>query len=95
MALRYAGIDVEQCEVALRDKPAAMLAISAKGTVPVLQLVDGRVIDQSLDIMQWALGQSDPDGWLVAGDSQEAPRWVRLNDEIFKPLLDRYKYAER
>ena len=95
MALRYSGIDVEHREVALRDKPAAMLAISAKATVPVLQLADGKVIDQSLDIMCWALRQADPDGWLVAGDTDEAMRWVRLNDETFKPLLDCYKYAGR
>ena len=95
IALRYAGINVEQREVALRDKPAALLAISAKGTVPVLQLPDGKVIGQSLDIMSWALRHSDPDRWLVAADAQEALRWVHLNDDIFKPLLDRYKYAER
>ena len=95
IALRYADIDVEQREVALRDKPAHLLAISAKGTVPVLQLPDGKVIDQSLDIMSWALRHSDPDRWLVAADAHEALRWIRLNDDIFKPLLDRYKYAER
>jgi glutathione S-transferase len=95
MALRYAGIDVEQREVSLRDKPASMLAISAKGTVPVLQLADGTVLHQSLDIMGWALRQFDPAGWLLTGDPDQAMHWVRLNDETFKPLLDRYKYAER
>ena len=95
MALRYAGIEVEQREVALRDKPAALLAISPKATVPVLQLPDGQVIDQSLEIMSWALHQADPDGWLAAGDADEAVRWISLNDDTFKPLLDRYKYAER
>lgn len=95
IALRYAGINVEQREVALRDKPAALLAISAKGTVPVLQLPDGKVIDQSLDIMSWALRHSDPDRWLLAGDADEALHCIRLNDDTFKPLLDRYKYAER
>jgi glutathione S-transferase len=95
MALRYACIDVVQREVVLRDKPASMLAISAKGTVPVLQLADGKVLDQSLDIMWWALRQFDPDGWLVTGHPVLAIDWVRLNDETFKPLLDRYKYAER
>ena len=94
MTLRYAGIEVEQREVALREKPLSLLAISAKATVPVLQLVDGRVLDQSLDIMRWALDQSDPDGWLQT-DTREALRWARLNDETFKPLLDRYKYPER
>ena len=94
MALRYAGIEVRQREVALRDKPPSLLEISAKATVPVLQLVDGTVLDQSLDIMRWALNQSDPDGWLAA-DTEEALRWTWLNDQTFKPLLDCYKYAER
>ena len=94
MALRYAGIEVEQREVSLREKPLPLLAISAKATVPVLQLVDGKVLDQSLDIMRWALDQSDADGWLIV-DKEEALRWARFNDETFKPLLDRYKYAER
>jgi glutathione S-transferase len=107
MALRYAGVPVEMVEVALRQKPAALLAASPKGTVPVLVTPDGAVIDQSLDIMQWALRQSDPDGWLGAGSAAEADAahaahaahsahdWIALNDEIFKPLLDRYKYATR
>jgi glutathione S-transferase len=95
MALRYASIDVEHREVALRDKPACMLAISAKGTVPVLHLADGKVLDQSLEIMSWALRQADPAGWLLSGNADEARNWVQLNDQTFKPLLDRYKYAER
>ena len=95
MALRYAGVPVDIVEVALRQKPAELLAASPKGTVPVLVTPDGAVIDQSLDIMQWALRQSDPDGWLGAGSADEADRWIALNDEIFKPLLDRYKYAAR
>ena len=95
MALHYAGIQVEQREVALRQKPAALLAISPKGTVPVLQLPGGEVIDQSLDIMRWALRQSDPEGWLTAGAPDEAERWIDLNDRLFKSLLDRYKYADR
>ncbi len=98
MALRYAGVPVEIVEVALRQKPAALLAASPKGTVPVLVTPDGAVIDQSLDIMQWALRQNDPDGWLGAGSAgvaDEAHDCIALNDEIFKPLLDRYKYATR
>lgn len=95
MTLRYAGVPVEIIEVALRQKPAALLAVSPKATVPVLITVDGAVIDQSLDIMHWALRQSDPDGWLDAGASSEADRWIALNDDAFKPLLDRYKYAAR
>ena len=95
MALRYAGVPVDIVEVALRQKPAELLAASPKGTVPVLVTPDGAVIDQSLDIMQWALRQSDPDGWLGAGSAGEADRWIALNDGVFKPLLDRYKYAAR
>ncbi len=98
MALRYAGVTVEMIEVVLRQKPAALLAASPKGTVPVLVTADGKVIDQSLDIMQWALRQNDPDGWLGVGASSEADRWnhwIALNDDTFKPLLDRYKYATR
>jgi len=64
LAIAVSGICVEHREVALRNKPQAMLAISPKGTVPVLQLVDGRVIDQSLDIMLWALALNDPQQWL-------------------------------
>ena len=70
LALRYAGISYELKEVALRDKPAEMLALSPKGTVPVLHLHDGRVLDQSLDIMRWALVQHDPDGWLSSAPTE-------------------------
>jgi glutathione S-transferase len=100
MALRYAGVPVVIREVALRQKPADLLAISPKATVPVLVTRQGEVIDQSLAIMHWALRQHDPDGWLAAGgDTDAAPacarHWIALNDETFKPLLDRYKYAGR
>ena len=63
MALAVAGMAVELREVLLRDKPEAMLEVSAKGTVPVLQLPDGRVIDESLEVMDWALTQNDPEDW--------------------------------
>ena len=95
MALHGAGVIVALREVALRHKPAALLEISPKGTVPVLQLPSGEVIDQSLDIMHWALRQADPQGWLTAGDQDESDRWIALNDGPFKLLLDRYKYAQR
>ena len=94
MALRNAGVAISIHEVALRQKPAELLAASPKGTVPVLVTTGGEVIDQSLDIMRWALQQNDPDGWLRAGTPQAAQRWITLNDNTFKPLLDRYKYAE-
>jgi glutathione S-transferase len=75
-----------------------MIAFSPKGTVPVLVLDEGscglRVIDESIDIMYWALGQNDPDGWLSVG-AEMTNTWVRQNDDQFKPWLDRYKYPER
>lgn len=95
MALRIAGIDVEQIEISLRDKPQAMLDISPKGTVPVLQCADGQVIDQSLDIMRWALLQHDPQQWLQHADDADQRALIQRNDTDFKYWLDRYKYAER
>ncbi|WPC27174.1 glutathione S-transferase [Pseudomonas moraviensis] len=97
MALRYANVPVEIVEVSLKDKPAQMLALSPKGTVPVLD-ADGVVIDESLQIMRWALAQNDPDDWLLAGDSFAAlwmEKLIEGNDQIFKTALNRYKYAER
>lgn len=96
MALHYAGIAVETREIALKDKPAHMLQISRKGTVPVLQLADGTVLEQSLDIMHWALAQHDPGGWLGSAQQQaDAAELIALNDGDFKQALDRYKYAIR
>ncbi|MBH3404653.1 glutathione S-transferase [Pseudomonas glycinae] len=93
MALRYSGVPVEIVEVSLKAKPAQMLAISPKGTVPVLD-ADGQVIDESLEIMRWALAQNDPDDWLLGGDSRIA-ELIEANDRVFKIHLNRYKYAER
>lgn len=93
MALRYSGVPVEIVEVSLKAKPAAMLAISPKGTVPVLD-ANGQVIDESLEIMRWALAQHDPDDWLLGGDSRIA-ELIEANDQAFKVQLNRYKYAER
>lgn len=94
MSLIYAGIPVHLREIELRNKPEHMLEISPKGTVPVLQLTDGRVIDESLEIMCWALQQHDPDGWL--GVNQEfTQQLIAENDTWFKAALDRYKYPDR
>jgi len=93
MALKYAGIEVEHREIALRDKPASMLSVSPKGTVPVL-CVDGKVIDQSLDIIHWALSKSDPHHWQRV-DDKIASDWIEKNDGSFKTLLDQYKYPNR
>jgi len=95
MALHVARVAVEIREVALRDKPEALRRISAKATVPVLQLPDGQLLDESLDILVWALQQHDPHDWLARWQDPEMQQWVRRNDTEFKPLLDRYKYASR
>lgn len=94
MALWAAQVQLEVREVSLRDKPAHLLQISPKGTVPVLQLPDGTVLEQSLDIMQWALTQHDPQGWLHA-DREAVNHFISINDGDFKKALDRYKYPER
>lgn len=94
MALSYAGIKVEIREVSLNDKPAHMLQVSPKGTVPVLVLSDGTVIDQSLDVMHWALQQHDVNDWLAVNLAQ-AMDLIAENDGSFKQSLDRYKYAIR
>lgn len=93
MALRIAGIDVELREVSLRDKPPELLAASPKGTVPVLVLPHGQVIDESLDIMQWALARNDPERWLAP--AEHAEKLIAANDGPFKFHLDRAKYANR
>tara|TARA_R110001592_G_scaffold20926_20_gene84827 strand:+ start:45365 stop:45961 length:597 start_codon:yes stop_codon:yes gene_type:complete len=95
MALVYAGITWEHREIALRDKPAHMLDISPKGSVPVLQLTSGRVIDESLDIMLWALEHNDPERWLPDQHRHDAFALIERNDAAFKQALDRYKYPNR
>lgn len=94
MALKYAGVEVEHREIELRNKPQAMLSASPKGTVPVLCLGDDLVLDQSLEIMHWALGQCDPDAWILV-DEAIAQDWIKRNDGPFKALLDQYKYPNR
>lgn len=94
MALSYAGIPVEIREISLKHKPAHLLQVSPKATVPVLVLPDGEVIDQSVDIMQWALQFADAEGWLDV-DMEKAMQLIRDNDGAFKQSLDRYKYAIR
>ena len=94
MALRYSGVPLNTIEVSLKAKPADMLLASPKGTVPVLVCADGRVIEQSLDIMRWALACNDPDNWLQSGNPL-IEQLLDENDRIFKVQLDRYKYAIR
>jgi glutathione S-transferase len=93
LALLASGIQYEHREVVLRDKPAEMLAASPKATVPVLVLPNGQVIDQSLDIMLWALRQNDPFGWLE--HETEVLALIAQCDGDFKFHLDRYKYPNR
>ncbi|WOJ98474.1 glutathione S-transferase [Congregibacter brevis] len=95
MAVAYSGAQVELREVILKDKPAAMLAASQKGTVPVLVLADGGVIDESIDVMRWALSRADPDGWLPRNEDSAGASLIAENDGSFKTLLDKYKYADR
>jgi len=93
MALAAAGTEVILREVLLKDKPAELLAASPKATVPVLVLSDGQIIEESLDVMQWALEYRDPLNWLK-GEALDSD-WISACDGDFKHWLDRYKYAER
>lgn len=95
LALKVSNIQVELREVVLSAKPQQMLDISAKGTVPVLQLKDGSVIEESRDIMLWALNQNDPQGWLQHNHPDEVTSLIDFNDNEFKQHLDHYKYADR
>lgn len=97
LAIVAAGLQVEVRELVLRAKPAHMLEISPKGTVPVLWLPNGTVIDESLDVMRWAVDQNFPADWLVlnAGQQQQCDDWIALLDGEFKRNLDRYKYPHR
>lgn len=95
MAFTYAHIHVTQIEVDLKNKPPEMRDASPKATVPVLLLADGMVIDESMDIIFWALQQSDPDNWLCPQFKDSWSALIALNDNNFKPILDNYKYPER
>ncbi len=92
MAIHASGVSVELREILLRDKPPAFLATSEKGTVPVL-VTANRVIDESLDIMMWALTQRDPHGWLRM--PEDGHDLIDESDGPFKAALDRTKYAVR
>ena len=97
LAIKVSGVEVDTHEVSLRAKPKEMLECSPKGTVPVLKFADGSVLEQSLDIMQWALSLNDPEHWLDSDPrtSAEIMALIKQNDESFKPALDLYKYAVR
>ena len=97
MSIVSAGIRCELREVVLREKPAEMVTISPKATVPVLQLAEGTVIDESLNIMHWALAQRDPEDWLNPSNTSpdEAFVLIEQTEAQLKPHLDRYKYPDR
>lgn len=97
LAIWKADIRCELREVVLKDKPPSLLEYSPKATVPVLVLEDGTIIDESLDIMFWALERSDPDGWLSPseGSVDQMKALIEVNDKDFKKHLDRYKYPHR
>jgi glutathione S-transferase len=107
MALAYAGISYELREVSLKNKPREMLDISPKGTTPVMQIFqeneDFVVLEESLDIMNWAIAQNDPLNWMDLSDNSDssdsslaiANHLISTNDREFKQALDRYKYANR
>jgi glutathione S-transferase len=97
LALAVSEQSCELREVVLARKPAELFASSAKGTVPVMVLPDGSVIEQSLDIMLWALDRHDPQQWLP-GDTvamEACMQQIRQCDGEFKTHLDRYKYPQR
>ena len=95
LALLFAELPVELREIVLKNKPSQMLAISPKGTVPVLQLPEGKVIEESRDIMVWALEHNDKQGLLDAKLIKQANDLLDKNDHEFKHWLDHYKYADR
>ncbi len=95
LAIANAVLSIELREVVLRNKPQQLLDVSPKGTVPVLLLPDSEIIEESLDIMYWALSQNDGNSWLKNGSTEDIQQLIHWNDTEFKYYLDRYKYADR
>lgn len=95
LGLVFAQLTVVLREIVLKNKPEQMLAISPKGTVPVLQLTEGEVIEESVEILLWALEHNDPQGLMDASVLDQATALIEQNDHEFKYWLDRYKYADR
>jgi glutathione S-transferase len=97
MALSVSGQALEHREVDLKQRPEELIAVSPKATVPVVVLADGTVLEESIDVMRWALTQHDPEGWLPATEEDRATTeaLIARNDGDFKKHLDRYKYATR
>jgi glutathione S-transferase len=97
LAIAASGINCEVREILLRDKPSDFLAASSKGTVPVVVLPDQKVVEESLDVMLWALNTNDPQSWLPDDRSAKAEMLALIAeaDGDFKHHLDHYKYASR
>ncbi len=97
MALHYSEINCELREVSLKNKPDALINISPKATVPVMHLPDGTIIDESLDIIHYAISQNDPEGISnVSKNLQEQiGELIAINDSEFASLLRKYKYFEK
>ena len=96
MAIHYSDIPVEIREILLKSKPKQMLDVSPKGTVPVMSLANGEVLEESREIMMWALEQNDPENWytsLCQDQQTEIQFLIDRNDHDFKPWLDKYKYS--
>ena len=94
MALYHSKINYEHREILLRNRPNILYQLSPKGTVPVLELPSGDVIDESFDIMKWALSINDPEMWFDK-NKEEQLHLIKLNDDKFKKWLDKYKYHVR
>ena len=90
----YSKISYEHREILLKERPKKLYQLSPKGTVPVLNLPDGKVIDESLDIMKWSVSVNDPDSWFVNNINHQL-EIISINDKEFKKWLDRYKYHDR
>ena len=94
MALSYSGIIYEHREILLKNRPKDLYDISQKGTVPVLRIKESNILDESLDIMKWALKTSDNDNWYKE-DITNQDTFISGNDNNFKSKLDKYKYHIR
>jgi len=94
MSLFYCNIKYEHREILLKDRPRALYDVSPKGTVPVLILDNNNIIDESIDIMKWALKIFDKDSW-YKNKIEKQDKLISVNDNIFKKKLDNYKYHIR
>ena len=94
ISMYYSKINYEHREILLKDRPKKLYNLSPKGTVPVLNLPDGKVIDESLDIMKWSMSINDSDSWFVNNISDQLNA-IKTNDYHFKKWLDKYKYHDR